>query len=86
MNVISMHQAKSTLSQLVKRAATGETILIGAYGKVDAQLGPPQIAVRKKKFGVMAGKLKVPADCDAPLLKETLDSFELPRKKVVLSN
>jgi antitoxin (DNA-binding transcriptional repressor) of toxin-antitoxin stability system len=76
MNVISMHQAKSTLSQLVKRAAAGETILIGAYGKVDAQLGPPQKALRKKKFGIMAGKLKVPADFDAPLPKEILDSFE----------
>ncbi len=76
MAVISMHEAKSTLSQLVKRAAAGETILIGAYGKADAQLGPPAKEVRKKKFGVLAGKLKVPADFDAPLPAEVIDSFE----------
>lgn len=76
MTVISMHEAKSTLSQLVKRAAAGETILIGAYGKADAQLGPPVQVVRKKKFGVLAGKLNVPEDFDTPLPPEVLDGFE----------
>ena len=33
-----MHQAKNSLSHLVKRAAAGETILIGAYGKAEAKL------------------------------------------------
>ena len=52
MEVISMHQAKSTLSQLVKRAATGETILLGAYGKVEAKLVPvAESATPTKKIG-----------------------------------
>ena len=60
MEVVSMHQAKSTLSQLVKRAAGGETILIGAYGKVEAKLVPmtaPNVA--RKRIGILAGKLIV---------------------------
>ena len=36
--VVPMHQAKSSLSQLVKRAADGETIFIGGYGRAEAVL------------------------------------------------
>ena len=77
MSVISMHQAKSTLSQLVKRAEGGETILIGAYGKAAAKLVPVTAAVsRPKKIGLLAGKLVVPDDFDAPLPDELLKAFE----------
>jgi antitoxin (DNA-binding transcriptional repressor) of toxin-antitoxin stability system len=77
MEVISMHQAKSTLSQLVKRAATGETILLGAYGKVEAKLVPAtESAMPTKKIGVLAGKLVVPEDFDAPLPDDILQTFE----------
>lgn len=77
MEVISMHQAKSTLSQLVKRAATGETILLGAYGKVEAKLVPAtERATPAKRIGVLAGKLVVPEDFDAPLPDDILQTFE----------
>ena len=77
MEVISMHQAKSTLSQLVKRAATGETILLGAYGKAEAKLVPAaESAAPSKKIGVLAGKLVVPEDFDAPLPDDILQTFE----------
>jgi antitoxin (DNA-binding transcriptional repressor) of toxin-antitoxin stability system len=76
MEVISMHQAKSTLSQLVKRAATGETILLGAYGKVEAKLVPVgESATPTKKIGVLAGKLVVPEDFDAPLPDDIVQTF-----------
>jgi antitoxin (DNA-binding transcriptional repressor) of toxin-antitoxin stability system len=77
MEVVSMHQAKSTLSQLVKRAATGETILLGAYGKVEAKLvaaTAPELP--KKHIGLLAGKLTIPDDFDAPLPDELLIAFE----------
>ena len=77
MEVISMHQAKSTLSQLVKRAANGETILIGAYGKIDAKLVPvTQTSTPQKRIGILAGKLTIPDDFDSPLPDDILAAFE----------
>lgn len=38
--VVSISEAKANLSKLVKRALAGETIYIGAYGQVQAVLGP----------------------------------------------
>ena len=77
MEVVSMHKAKSTLSKLVQRAASGETILIGAYGKVDAKLVPANLPTAKqKRIGILTGKLVVPDDFDAPLSDDMLAAFE----------
>ena len=76
MDVVSMHQAKGSLSQLVKRAAAGETILIGAYGLAEAALVPPGAVSPAKIIGILAGKLTVPEDFDAPLPAEVLAGFE----------
>ncbi len=77
MQVIAMHQAKSNLSSLVKRAASGESILIGAYGKAEAMLIPVDAAHKsKKRIGVLAGKLIVPDDFDAPLPDDIQAAFE----------
>ena len=76
MQVISMHQAKSNLSSLVKRAAAGETVLIGAYGHAEAMLVPIKYTLLKKKIGVLAGKINVPDDFNNPLSQTIIDSFE----------
>lgn len=76
MQIIPMHQAKSNLSSLVKRAAAGETVLIGAYGHAEAMLVPICSTLLKKKVGVLAGKIIVPDDFDSPLPKDIIDSFE----------
>jgi antitoxin (DNA-binding transcriptional repressor) of toxin-antitoxin stability system len=51
--VISIYEAKTQFSKLVKRAKSGETIYIGAYGRPEAILAPvparPEI-----RFGVLA--------------------------------
>lgn len=74
-----MHQAKSSLSQLVHRAEQGEAIYIGAYGKAQAKI----IAAKKEEkphkiIGVLAGKLHVPEDFDEPLPDSVLNVFENP--------
>ncbi len=71
-----MHTAKSTLSQLVKRAANGETIMIGAYGKPSVKLVSADAGVGAKRMGVLAGKLVVPDNFDAPLPDDVLALFE----------
>lgn len=78
MEVVSMHQAKSHLSKLVKRAAAGELVYIGGYGHVEAVLVSPSVLTRKprKQIGLLAGKLIVPEDFDAPLPDDVLASFE----------
>jgi len=74
--IVSMHQAKSSLSQLVKRAAGGETIFIGSYGRAEAVLTSAATARPRKRIGLMEGKLTVPDDFDAPLPPELLSAFE----------
>ena len=75
MSVVPMHEAKSTLSQLVKRAAKGETIYIGGYGRAEAVLTAAAALKPKKTIGILAGKLIVPDDFDAPLPPDVLASF-----------
>jgi antitoxin (DNA-binding transcriptional repressor) of toxin-antitoxin stability system len=74
--IVPIHQAKSSLSQLVKRAANGETIFIGSYGQAEAVLTSAANAKPKKRLGLMEGKLTVPDDFDAPLPPEILAAFE----------
>ncbi len=74
--IVPMHQAKSSLSQLVKRAASGETIFIGSYGRAEAVLTSAASARPKKRLGLLEGKLIVPDDFDAPLPPEIIAAFE----------
>ena len=77
---ISIHEAKSNLSKLVKRAAAGETIYIGAYGKPEAAIISTESLPGKKKpvsdaFGCMRGKMILPEGWDDPLPDDIIDSF-----------
>jgi len=77
---IPIHEAKSNLSKLVKRAAAGETIYIGAYGKPEAILTAVNINKiraerRKQACGCMKGKIIFREGWDDPLPQETLDLF-----------
>ena len=76
---IPIHQAKSNLSKLVKRAAAGETIYIGAYGKEEAAIVSVDAVPRKKPvveaFGCMRGKMELPEGWDDPLPDDIIDSF-----------
>lgn len=75
--VVSMHEAKSTLSQLVKRAAAGETIYIGAYGRAEAKLvaADSPAPSPRRVLGVMRGEGWVADDFDAPLPRAVLEAF-----------
>lgn len=75
--VIPMHQAKSTLSQLVQRAAAGETVLIGPNGHAVAKLTRLDTPdTPNRRLGFLKGKLVVPEDFDAPLPDEVLADFQ----------
>lgn len=77
MNVIPMHQAKSSLSQLVKKAADGEDIYIGAYGIAEAKLVAADKDIKAKRIiGLMKGQLVIPEDFDQSLSNEITSEFE----------
>ena len=73
--IVSMHQAKCSLSQLVKRAAKGETIFIGSYGRPEAVLTSAISARPPKRLGLLENKLMVPDNFDDPLPQELLTAF-----------
>lgn len=78
--VIPMHEAKSTLSRLVQRAAAGETVLIGPNGHAIAKLTSlGATAVPRRRLGLLKGKLVVPEDFDTPLPDDVISGFERGR-------
>jgi len=79
-DTISIHEAKSNLSKLVKRAAAGETIYIGAYGKPEAVLtavSPARQRAERRKgaFGCMKDKMILYEGWDDPLPDDIIDEF-----------
>jgi len=77
---ISIHEAKTNLSKLVKRAAAGETIYIGAYGKPEAVLAAVNqrkinAKLRAEALGCMKGKMDLPEGWDAPLPDDIIEEM-----------
>jgi prevent-host-death family protein len=59
-------KAKGILSELIKRACKGEPVFIERYGKPVVALVPATSVQRIKRFGILAGKLRLPDDMDSP--------------------
>lgn len=76
MDPINVYEAKTKLSELLDRAAAGEEIVIARHGRPIARLVAYKPRTRKRKLGVLAGKLQVPDDFDDPLPDDVLDAFE----------
>jgi len=65
--VVNMHAAKSSLSRLVKRAASGEEILIANHGKPVALLSRIPDRHKQIPWDIFKGKMEMADDFDAPL-------------------
>ena len=76
MRTVNIHEAKTHLSRLVDEVYSGEEIIIAKAGKPLAKLVALTAAAKKRKLGILKGKLKAPEDFDAPLPEEVLASFE----------
>ena len=76
MGTVNIHAAKTQLWRLVDAAAAGEEIIIAKSGKPSARLGPLVGSRPKRRLGILAGKLRVPEDFDAPLPEEVIEAFE----------
>ena len=65
--IVNMHEAKSTLSRLVKRAASGEEILIANHGKPIAMLSCIPASRKEIPWNIFKGRMEMADDFDAPL-------------------
>jgi antitoxin (DNA-binding transcriptional repressor) of toxin-antitoxin stability system len=73
MKIVNMHEAKTTLSQLVEQAENGEEILARA-GKPVARL----VAIRstgRRMLGQWLGRVRMSDDFDAPLPADALAAW-----------
>jgi prevent-host-death family protein len=64
---VSIHAAKTQFSRLVQRAAHGEEIVIARDGRPVARLMPLNAPKRRRRLGLLKGKIKIAANFDAPL-------------------
>jgi len=76
MNTVNVHEAKTHLSRLLNRVATGEEITIAKAGRAVARLVPVDAGVEPRKLGMDAGKIWIAEDFDAELSDEILKDFE----------
>ncbi len=72
---VGVHEAKTTLSELLRRVVGGEEVVITRSGEPVAKLVP--IGTRRTRvLGVDVGVFTVPDDFDAPLPRDMLAEFE----------
>ena len=68
---VGIHEAKTHLSRLLRRVATGEVIVIAKGAVPLARLVPIHSRARRE-LGRDRGEVQVPADFDAPLPEDAL--------------
>lgn len=77
MHTYNIHEAKTQLSKLVEQAAKGESFVIAKAGKPMVKviaLDAPEPS-QQKRFGFMAGQIKVPDDFNTMGAKEIQKLF-----------
>jgi prevent-host-death family protein len=76
MEIVNIYDAKTRLSQLVDKAASGEDVIVGRHGKPLVRITRLDDVRRPIRFGVLKGQVRVAAGFDAPLPDEVLAGFE----------
>jgi prevent-host-death family protein len=72
---VGVHEAKTTLSALLRRVTAGEEITITSGGQPVAILIPAQ-RPRERVLGIDDGLFTVPDDFDDPLPDDVLKGFQ----------
>jgi len=73
MEKVNIHQAKTHLSRLLERVASGEEIVIAKSGRPMAKLVP--LAAEKRRPGRLEGKIRMAADFEDPLPESIMKAF-----------
>jgi len=76
MTIVTIHTAKTTLSQLLARVEAGEEIIL-ARGKAPvAKLVPFHPAPAKRRFGALRGMVSIGPEFFEPLPPDELERWE----------
>ena len=73
--IVSVHAAKTHLSQLLARVEAGEVITI-ARGRIPVARLVPIAAKGKREFGAMRGKIGIGPEFFEPLPEDELDPWD----------
>jgi prevent-host-death family protein len=76
METVTIHTAKTTLSQLLARVEAGEEIVLARGKNPIAKLVPFQPPQKKRRFGALRGIVSVGPEFFEPLPDEELAPWE----------
>ena len=76
MRTVNVHEAKTHLSRLLDRVASGEQIVIAKAGRPVARLVPVAVGSGDRELGRDRGLVWISDDFDAPLPADVLAEFE----------
>jgi prevent-host-death family protein len=76
MAVVTIHTAKTTLSQLLARAEAGEEIILARGKHPVARLTPIQPAPNRRRFGALRGQVSLDPRFFDPLPEEEIGAWE----------
>ena len=76
MTIVTIHTAKTTLSQLLARVEAGEEIVLARGKEPIAKLVPFQPPVSKRQFGALRGIVSIGPEFFDPLPAQELDAWE----------
>lgn len=75
MKVVNIHEAKTTLSQLLESVLAGEDVVISKAGTPLARLIPYHTQKKPRSPGLWKGKVTITDDFDDPLPPDILNGF-----------
>jgi prevent-host-death family protein len=76
MKTVTIHTAKTTLSQLLARVEAGEEIVLARGKEPIAKLVPFRSTATKRRFGALRGIISVGPEFFDPLPEEELTAWE----------
>jgi prevent-host-death family protein len=75
MKKVNVHEAKTNLSELLRKVENGEEIVIARAGKPVARLVPASVVPVKRLLGTAKGVVKMSKDFNDPLPEDLLREF-----------
>jgi prevent-host-death family protein len=76
MAIVTIHTAKTTLSQLLARVEAGEEIVLARGKEPVAKLVPFRARASKRKFGALRGIIRVGPEFFEPMPEGELAAWE----------